>query len=127
MHTFSKQLSIFICCILRGLCSSTLERNSVSLVLETLWRDESLNLGGFGVWLLAFTLWLYFSSNDEFTSVDVSIHDLNCKSNCKCLPDIIFLVKTKELSDFRSTLGTQSLWLNDISQARDFTFALFDN
>lgn len=127
MHTLGKQLSIFICCILRGLCSSTLERNSVSLVLETLWCDESLNLGSFGVWLLAFTLWLHFSSNDEFTSVDVSIHDLNCKNSCKCLPGIIFLVKTKELSDFRSTLGTQSLWLNDISQAWDFTFALFDN
>jgi len=127
MHTLGKQLSIFICCILRALCSSTLERNSVSLVLETLWCDESLNLGSFGVWLLAFALWLHFSSNDEFTSVDVSIHDLNCKSNCKCLPDIIFLVKTKELSDFRSTLGPQSLWLNDISQAWDIAFALFDN
>ena len=99
----------------------------MSLVLETLWCDESLNLGSFGVWFLAFTLWLHFSSNDEFTSVDVSIHDPNCKSNCICLPDIIFLVKAKELSDFCSTLGTQSLWLNDISQAWDFAFALFDN
>jgi len=80
----------------------------VSLVLETLRSDESLDLGSFGVWLLAFTFRLNLSSNDE-------------------LADIIFLVETKESSDFGSTLRTESLWLNDISQTWDVAFALLDN
>jgi hypothetical protein len=43
------------------------------------------------------------------------------------LPDIIFLIKTEEFSDFGSTLRTKSLWLNDISQSWDIAFALLDN
>jgi hypothetical protein len=76
MQTLRKQLSILIGCILRSLCSSTLQCNSVSLVLETLWGDESLNLGSFGVWLFAFTLWLNFSSNDEFANMEVNTRPL---------------------------------------------------
>ena len=78
MHTLSKQLGIFICCILRSLCSSTLECDSVSLVLETLRSDESLDLGSFGVWLLAFTFRLNLSSNDELADVQVSTPALQC-------------------------------------------------
>ena len=48
-------------------------------------------------------------------------------NSCRCLPDIIFLVKTEELSNFGSALRTKSLWLNDISQARNFAFALLDD
>ena len=48
-------------------------------------------------------------------------------SNCKFLPNIIFLVKTEELSNFGCTLGTKSLWLNHISQAWDVSFALLND
>lgn len=42
----------------------SLERDAVTLVLETLGSDQSLDLGGLGVRLLALLLGLDLSSND---------------------------------------------------------------
>jgi len=44
-----------------------------------------------------------------------------------CSPNIILLVKTKELSNLRRTLGTKSFWVDDISQARNITVTLLDD
>jgi hypothetical protein len=41
----------------------------VALVLETLGGDQALDLGGLGVWLLAFALGLDFTTDDEFTDL----------------------------------------------------------
>ena len=37
------------------------------------------------------------------------------------------LAQTKESSDLGGTLGTESLGIDNISQARDFTFTLLDD
>jgi hypothetical protein len=97
-------------------------------VLETLWGDESLDLGSFGVWLFAFTLWLNFSSNDKFANRGLArVHCIVSHIDFRSLPGIIFLIKTKESSDFGSTLGAESLWLDNISQTWDVAIALLDN
>jgi hypothetical protein len=41
----------------------------VTLVLETLRGDQSLDLGSLGVWLLALTLWLDFTTNDKLADL----------------------------------------------------------
>jgi hypothetical protein len=38
-------------------------------MLETLWGDEPLDFGCFGIWFLAFALWLNFTSNDELADL----------------------------------------------------------
>jgi len=43
---------------------SSLQRNAVALVLETLRSDQSLDLGGLGVRLLALALRLNLASNN---------------------------------------------------------------
>jgi hypothetical protein len=52
---------------------SSLESQTVALVLKTLWCDKSLNLWCLGIWLLAITLWLNFSSNNVLS--DLLYHD----------------------------------------------------
>jgi hypothetical protein len=51
-------------CILAGFCTTTLECNPVTLVLEALRGDETLDAWGLGVWLLALALWLHFTTDD---------------------------------------------------------------
>lgn len=65
VHTLGQQLRVLVCGILGGFSASALECDSVSLVLQALRSDESLNLGGLGVWLGAFLLGDHFTSNDE--------------------------------------------------------------
>lgn len=55
--------------ILDTLDLSTLECNTVTLVLETLGSDETLDLGGFGVWFLAFGFGLNFTADNEFADL----------------------------------------------------------
>jgi hypothetical protein len=45
----------------------------------------------------------------------------------ECVPNIILFRETEEPSDFGSTLGTQSLRVDDVSQARDVCIALLDD
>ena len=67
----------------------------LTLALETLRCDQSLDLRGFGVWLLAFLLDL--SANDEFAN-------------------IILLAQVEQLSDVVGTLGTQATRASGIYQ-----------
>jgi hypothetical protein len=57
--------------ILAGFRATTLEGDSVTLVLETLWSDKTLDLWGFGVWFGAFFafLWLHLTTDDELTDL----------------------------------------------------------
>ena len=76
MHTLGEQLSILGRSILRSLCSPPLECDAMTLVLDTLWSDEALNLRCFGVRLGSFFLWDDFSSNDELAVRFVSSHSI---------------------------------------------------
>jgi hypothetical protein len=42
----------------------------VTLVLETLWGDQALDLWCLGVWLLALTLWLNLAADDELADLN---------------------------------------------------------
>lgn len=55
--------------ILGTLSVASLECDTVTLVLETLRGNETLDLWCLGVWLLALTLWLDFTTNDKFTDL----------------------------------------------------------
>ena len=62
--------------IFGGLGMTTLERDEMTLVLETLRGDETLDLGGLGVWFLALALGLDFATNDEFADLVSRQHRL---------------------------------------------------
>jgi len=108
VDTLGEGLSIFISCILGSLCVTALQCDTVTLVLETLGGDETLNLGSLGVWLLAFALGLDFTSDDE-------------------LADIILLAEAEESSDLGGTLGTEALGVNGVGDARNVCVALLDD
>lgn len=55
--------------ILGLLSVAALEGDAVTLVLEALWGDETLDLWCLGVWLLALTLWLNLAANDELANL----------------------------------------------------------
>lgn len=55
--------------IFGSLSIATLECDPVTLVLETLRGNETLDLGSFGVWLLALTLGLDFTTDNEFADL----------------------------------------------------------
>ena len=55
-----------------GFALATLQRQSVTLMLETLRSDETLNARSLGVWLVAFTLGLDFTADDEFADLDAN-------------------------------------------------------
>ena len=42
-------------------------------------------------------------------------------------PHIIFLIETEEFADLGGTLGTKTLGLDNIGQARDIVFSLLDD
>ena len=48
---------------------AALERDAVTLVLETLRRNQTLDLWCLGVWLFAFTLWLNFTTDNELADL----------------------------------------------------------
>lgn len=48
---------------------AALERETVTLVLQTLGRDQALDLGGLGVGLLAFTLWLDLATDNKLANL----------------------------------------------------------
>jgi len=106
--TLSKNSGVVVSSILLSLSITALERNAVTLVLEALGRNKTLDFWCLGVWLLALTLWLDFTTNDEFSN-------------------IIFLGETKELSDLGSALRTQSLWVHNICNSWDILVSLLDN
>jgi hypothetical protein len=56
--------------ILGTLSVASLECDAVTLVLETLWGDETLDLWCLGVWLLALTLWLDLTTNDKLADLN---------------------------------------------------------
>jgi hypothetical protein len=56
-------------CILAGFRATALEGDSVTLVLEALWSDKTLNARSLGVRFGALLLWLDFTANDELADL----------------------------------------------------------
>lgn len=106
--TLGKEGLVLGSCILGLLGIAALQRNAVALVLEALRGDQTLDLWGLGVWLLALTLWLNLTTNNELT-------------------DIVILGETKELADLGCAFWTETLWVNDICDAWNLGVTLFDN
>jgi len=76
-----------------------------ALALQAFRGDETLDFGGFGVFLVALD---NLTTDDEFA-------------------DIVFLLQVKELADLGGAFGAQATWFLVISQARNVLFALLDN
>lgn len=106
--TLGEDSSILAGSILGTLSVTTLECESMTLVLETLRGDQTLDLWCLGVDLLALTLWLNLTTDNEFT-------------------DIILLGEPKELSNLGGTLGAQSLWVDNVGDTWDVALSLLDN
>lgn len=106
--TLGEDSSVFVGSFLGTLRVTTLECESMTLVLETLWGDQTLDLWCLGVDLLALTLWLNLTTDNEFT-------------------DIILLGEPKELSNLGGTLGTQSLWVDNVGDTWNVALSLLNN
>lgn len=78
----------------------------MSLALQTLRSDETLDLGGLGVVRLALTG--DSAADDE-------------------LADVVLLVKTEETADLGGTLGTKTLGLDGIGKTRELALTLLDD
>jgi hypothetical protein len=52
-----------------SLSVTALQRNAVTLVLKALRSNQTLDLGSLGVWLLALTLWLDFTTDDKLADL----------------------------------------------------------
>ena len=66
MNPLGQQLSILIRSILGCLGTSSLQGDSVSLVLQSLRGNQSLDLGSLGIGLCTFLLGDNFTANDKF-------------------------------------------------------------
>jgi len=108
VDTLGEGSSIFIGSILGLLGVAALQCDAVTLVLETLRSNKTLDLGSLGIWLLALALRLNLTTDNE-------------------LADIVILGETEELADLRGTLGTKTLGVNDIGDTWDITIALLDD
>jgi hypothetical protein len=105
MHTLGQQLGVLSSSVLLGLCVSELKGSEVSLALKSLRGNQTLDLGGFGVGLVA-------------------LGDLTSDNK---LTDIILLGQAKELSDVTGSLGSKSLGGRHVGESLNVVFTLFDN
>lgn len=78
----------------------------MTLALQTLGSNQTLDLGGLGVVLLA--LLGDSAADDE-------------------LADIVLLVKTEEAADLGGTLGTQALGDDGVGETGELTLTLLDD
>lgn len=67
--------------ILGLLSVAALQCNAVALVLETLGSDETLDLGGLGVWLLALTLGLNLTTDNKLANLNRQHFVSKCTSH----------------------------------------------
>lgn len=105
MQTLSQQVGVLSSSVSLGLGVSDLQSLQVSLSLQSLWSNQSLDLWSLGVLLLTL---------DNLSSDDV-------------LSNIILLGQTEELSNVVSSLWTQSLWNLGVSQTLKLSITLLDN
>jgi hypothetical protein len=80
VYTLGEQLRVLVGSILGSLRASSLESEAVTLVLDSLGSDESLDLGGLGVWLRTLLLGLNLTTDDELAARNISIVPVLCLS-----------------------------------------------
>jgi hypothetical protein len=114
---------------------ATLEGNAMTLVLEALWGNQTLDLWCLGVWLLAFTLWLNLTANDELANL---FHKPISRILSHSVPlsrtgdddeqtYIILLGEAKELADLGGALWSETLWSNNVGKTWDIGLTLLDD
>lgn len=112
---------------------TTLQRNPMSLVLQTLRGDEPLDLGSFGVRLLALALRLHFTADHEFADLSTQRISHTRFLSYPNLPRearktyIIIFRQAKETTNLSRPLGAQPLGVHGIRQAGDIVVALLDD
>jgi hypothetical protein len=89
-----------------SLSATALDGNALALALEALGSNQTLDLGGLGVVLLA--LLGDGTADDE-------------------LADVVLLVETEEATDLGGTLGAETLGDNGVGETRELTLALLDD
>jgi len=68
--TLGEDLSVLVSSILGALRVAALECDAVALVLQTLRSNQTLDLWCLGVWLLALTLWLNLTTDNELADLN---------------------------------------------------------
>jgi len=106
--TLGESLSVFISGIFGSLSITTLERDAMTLMLQTLRSDQALNLRRLGIRLLALAFRLDLTTDNK-------------------LADIIILGEAKELPNLCRAFGTQALRVHGVGDAGDVVVALFDD
>lgn len=89
-----------------SLSAAALDGNPMTLALEALGGDQTLDLGGLCV--IGLALASHSAADDE-------------------LADIVLLVKAEEATDLGSTLGAESLGNDGVSEAWELTLTLLDD
>ena len=127
--------------IFGGLCTATLDGHQMSLMLETLWSDETLDARSFGVWFLALVLRLNLAANNEtadlpkiqsvtslkISSITASPTGEGMSKSHRGTTHIIFLTQVKKPPDLCCPLGPQSLRMLRIRQPWNVCIALLHN
>lgn len=103
MHKKEQEKKEHIRSLAGSFSTTTLNGNPMTLALEALGGNKTLNLRGLGVILLAFT-------GDSTTDDE--------------LANIILLVEGEEVTDLGGTLRTETLGDNSVGKAREFTITL---
>lgn len=106
MHTFIRKSRGSLRSLARSLRATALDGEPVALVLETLGSNQTLDLGGLGVVLLALT--------GDGTADDE-------------LADVVLLVEAEETADLGGTLGAESLGDDAVGQTGQLTVTLLDD
>jgi hypothetical protein len=106
VDTGSQELGVVVSSLAGSLSATALEGNPVTLALETLGSNQTLDLGGLGVFGLA--LLGDGTADDE-------------------LADVILLVETEEAADLGGTLGAESLGDDGVGETGELTLTLLDD
>jgi hypothetical protein len=115
----------------------------VALVLQTLGSNQTLDFRGLGIRLLALTLWLHLTTDNELADLKLTaLRQQNVLISHSAQPHtrgragdkdirvytyIIILGEAEELSDLRCALGAKTLGVHDVCQTRDVGVALLDD
>jgi hypothetical protein len=106
VDTAGKELGVLVSSLARSLRATALKGHAVALVLETLGSDQTLDLGGLGVFGLA--LLGDGTADDE-------------------LADVVLLVEAEEAANLGGTLGTETLGDDGVGQTGKLTLTLLDD
>jgi hypothetical protein len=106
VDTVGKELGVVVGSLAGSLSAAALDGNALALVLQALGSNQTLDLGGLGVLLLA--LLGDSAADDE-------------------LADVVLLVEAEEAADLGGTLGAETLGNNGVGQTGELALTLLNN